>query len=337
MNSANEVQESIKIALDAADAATDVTSEYNKIKSENKKLEASVKQIHKFTTIIFGVSILAAVIGLSLTALIYSRTMNELTAMTSTSREALVVFAENVEGVKTALQDLEKGIDEQAKILETNNGVLCGYCNPKGRLISIFYIFQLDNVFYLYTTLDTAEPLLKKLNMYKMMSKVEFEIQDDILFGISAKQESRFLSDHILDNNKAKKSGESIIFKIGDNQVIILAKSKDLGRIINIESSNILGYKSFEFLDIQSIIPFINKSQIESFTPQMISLDILNGVSFSKGCYPGQEIVARTHYLGEAKKILCKIKFSSKKAILIFNSFIFLFIRSIILLFVRLI
>ena len=124
MNSANEVQESIKIALDAADAATDITSEYGKIKSENKKLEASVKQIHKFTTIIFGVSILAAVIGLSLTALIYSRTMNELTAMTSTSREALVVFAENVEGVKTALQDLEKGIDEQAKILETNNAIV---------------------------------------------------------------------------------------------------------------------------------------------------------------------------------------------------------------------
>ena len=50
MNTVNEVQESIKIALDAADAATDVTSEYNKIKNENKKLEASVKQVHKFTT-----------------------------------------------------------------------------------------------------------------------------------------------------------------------------------------------------------------------------------------------------------------------------------------------
>ena len=56
MNTVNEVQESIKIALDAADAATDVTSEYNKIKNENKKLEASVKQVHKFTTIIFGIS-----------------------------------------------------------------------------------------------------------------------------------------------------------------------------------------------------------------------------------------------------------------------------------------
>ena len=113
MNTANEVQESIKIALDAADAATDVTSEYSKIKTENKKLEASVKQIHKFTTIIFAISILAAVIGLSLTALVYTRTMNELSAMTSTSREALVVFAENVEGVKEALERLELGIEEQ--------------------------------------------------------------------------------------------------------------------------------------------------------------------------------------------------------------------------------
>ena len=47
----------------------------------------------------------------------------------------------------------------------------------------------------------------------------------------------------------------------------------------------------------------------------MLSLDLLNGVSFSKGCYPGQEIVARTHYLGEAKKSLCKITFASKKEI----------------------
>ena len=123
MNTVNEVQESIKIALDAADAATDVTSEYNKIKNENKKLEASVKQVHKFT-IIFGVSILAAVIGLSLTALIYSRTMNELSAMTSTSREALVVFAENVDGVKNALEQLQTGIQEQGRILETNNALI---------------------------------------------------------------------------------------------------------------------------------------------------------------------------------------------------------------------
>ena len=120
----NEVQESIKIALDAADAATDITSEYSKIKQENKKLEASVKNIHKYTTIIFGVSILAAVIALALTAMIYSRTMNELSAMTGTSREALIVFAENVEKVNATIEKLEKGIESQGMILETNNALI---------------------------------------------------------------------------------------------------------------------------------------------------------------------------------------------------------------------
>ena len=100
----NAVQESIKIALDAADAATDVTSEYNKTKREHKKLEASVKGIHRFSVIIFGSSMVAAVAALLFAGMIYFRTMSELSTMTTTSREALVVFAENVEGVNDALE-----------------------------------------------------------------------------------------------------------------------------------------------------------------------------------------------------------------------------------------
>ena len=53
----NAVHESIKLALDAADAATDVTTEYNRVKRDHRNLEASVKQIHRYTTIIFSVSI----------------------------------------------------------------------------------------------------------------------------------------------------------------------------------------------------------------------------------------------------------------------------------------
>ena len=67
----NAVQESIKIALDAADAATDVTSEFNKVKRDNKKLEASVKNVHRYTVIIFASSMLAAVAALLFAGLIY--------------------------------------------------------------------------------------------------------------------------------------------------------------------------------------------------------------------------------------------------------------------------
>ena len=199
--------------------------------------------------------------------------------------------------------------------MKNNSVMLSGYCNPKGRLISVLYIIQLDTEFYLYTTLDTLEPLLQKLNMYKMMSKVEFIIQKDILIGTAAKNENTSLINCILNTKEAKKINQSVVFKIDDNQIILQTNPKEIESLLDIENSSILGYKSFDFMDIDSIIPFINDSQVESYTPQMLSLDLLDGVSFSKGCYPGQEIVARTHYLGEAKKLLCKITFASKKEI----------------------
>ena len=116
----NAVQESIKIALDAADAATDVTSEYNKTKREHKKLEASVKSVHRFSIIIFTSSMVAAVAALLFASLIYFRTMSELSTMTTTSREALVLFAENVDGVNDSLNKMKGALDTQKTLVGQN-------------------------------------------------------------------------------------------------------------------------------------------------------------------------------------------------------------------------
>ena len=120
----NAVQESIKIALDAADAATDVTSEYNKTKREHKKLEASVKNVHRFSIIIFASSMVAAVAALMFAGMIYFRTMSELSTMTTTSREALVVFAENVEGVNDALDKMKVALDTQKTLVGQNETLI---------------------------------------------------------------------------------------------------------------------------------------------------------------------------------------------------------------------
>ena len=120
----NAVQESIKIALDAADAATDVTSEYNKTKREHKKLEASVKSVHRFSIIIFASSMVAAVAALMFAGMIYFRTMSELSTMTTTSREALVVFAENVEGVNDALDKMKVALDTQQTLVGQNETLI---------------------------------------------------------------------------------------------------------------------------------------------------------------------------------------------------------------------
>ena len=120
----NAVQESIKIALDAADAATDVTSEYNKTKREHKKLEASVKSVHRFSIIIFASSMVAAVAALLFAGMIYFRTMSELTTMTTTSREALVVFAENVEGVNDSLDKMKSALQTQQTLVGQNETLI---------------------------------------------------------------------------------------------------------------------------------------------------------------------------------------------------------------------
>ena len=114
------IEESIKIALDAADAATDVTSEYNKVKREHKKLEMQVKQIHRYTTIIFGSSMIAAVVAMIFSSVLYFRSMSDLGVMTTTNREALVIFAENVDDLKDNVKALSVAMESQVALEKQN-------------------------------------------------------------------------------------------------------------------------------------------------------------------------------------------------------------------------
>jgi hypothetical protein len=114
------VQESIKLALDAADAATDVTSEYNKVRKAHAILESKVKQIHKYTTVVFVSSIASGLIVVTVSAFLFMQGSNKLSNMTETSREALVVFAENVDGVNTSLKNLDIAIKKQGDLLSVN-------------------------------------------------------------------------------------------------------------------------------------------------------------------------------------------------------------------------
>ncbi len=114
------VQESIKLALDAADAATDVTSEYNKVKKAHALLEAKVKQILKYTTVVFLSSIISGLVVIVASAFLFMQSSDKLTNMTETSREALVVFAENVDGVNASLKNLDNAIKKQGDLLAIN-------------------------------------------------------------------------------------------------------------------------------------------------------------------------------------------------------------------------
>ena len=116
----NSVQESIKLALDAADAATDVTSEYSQVKREHKKLEKKVSQIHRYTAITFVTGIVAAVVALTFSATLYFKSIAELKLMTTTNREGLIVFSENIDKLNIVLADLQESLSKQEELVELN-------------------------------------------------------------------------------------------------------------------------------------------------------------------------------------------------------------------------
>ena len=116
----SSVQESIKLALDAADAATDVTSEYSQVKREHKKLEKKVSQIHRYTTITFVTGIVAAVVALTFSATLYFKSIAELKLMTTTNREGLYVFSENIDKLNVVLAELQVSLSKQEELVELN-------------------------------------------------------------------------------------------------------------------------------------------------------------------------------------------------------------------------
>ena len=117
------IEESIKIALDAADAATDVTSEYNNIKKKNEIIGAEVKKVYMYTTIIFGSSIAAAIASIIFSAFIYFKSMSDLEVMVTTNREALLIFAENVDSLKDTTSEFNKALSIQEEIINQNKKI----------------------------------------------------------------------------------------------------------------------------------------------------------------------------------------------------------------------
>ena len=158
------------------------------------------------------------------------------------------------------------------------------YCQHQGKIIAIIWVFKNNNAFYLSIHSSVSSIVLDKLNMYKMMSDVSFE------------DKSQEINQYGMVEEKIDING----FKI--NNKIHLKTTRD---ILEYEENNYYWNKCL----IDSYIPEVTSDTSELFVPEVLNLDIDQlGVSFTKGCYPGQEVVARMHYLGNAKRRMYRFK-----------------------------
>jgi len=189
---------------------------------------------------------------------------------------------------------------------------LSSYSTPKGRLLAIFQIVQISNGYLLITPLSLVESLLQRLQMFVIQAKVNLANASDHFVRIVLQTDNNNVTQHPLLAQQAGQvlQGETVISLQfnginNENRYLLLCLSFDEAKSLWEEFSQDLAVASFDawrLSEIRAGIPVIYPQTSEEFVLQMSNLDLLDGVSFKKGCYPGQEIVARMHYLGKLKR-----------------------------------
>lgn len=189
---------------------------------------------------------------------------------------------------------------------------LGAYCNPKGRILCGFRIFRRSDSYYLRMPRDTVEACLQRLRMFVLRAKVTLDDADNALvrFGFSGPDAVKELDEAL---GAAPNASDEVLHTDGFSVIRIpgphprfeiygdLEPMKRLWDRLNVHAAPV-GAGSWALLDILAGLPSIHAATSEAFVPQMVNMQLINGLSFTKGCYPGQEVVARTQYLGKLKR-----------------------------------
>ena len=212
---------------------------------------------------------------------------------------------------------LQGQLSNDINLIDDNNYQISSYSTNQGKVISINRIFKDNHSYIILLNKDIAEYFVEKISIYILMSKVNLKIEKDYkvfgLIGENAKKLSH--ENNILDEKKYLKKDNLWIMNttnkdIYSNIIICEKDSEDFFKGLNV---NELDFNISKFIDIISCFLRINKLNKERYIPQVLNLDENNGINFKKGCYTGQEIIARTHYLGKVKKKIFIIKHTSSK------------------------
>ena len=202
-------------------------------------------------------------------------------------------------------------------LIEKPAAQLSAWCNPKGQVITNLIIISTGTSYLLLFRQELEEYVQNRLNMFIMRSDVVIEniTESSPVVGVANINDLSALDSYTpTEQGEVHDIDNIIIISHPDNSGRYLitgsieALTKKLPRLNKTLTSDTV----WESLDILSGLSWTTTLTQEQFLPQMLNLDILNGLSYQKGCYPGQEVIARLHYRGEVKKRMQLINSTNK-------------------------
>jgi len=210
--------------------------------------------------------------------------------------------------------------------LSLEHSLLGAQCTPKGRTITNFRAVQTsEEETLLVLPADQIDNQINALAKYAPFFKVKVESAQDQwkVFGISGELSEQICDDllgglpqNVNDVHASKLGSEEINFvcKIAKQRFIILVKSEQSQALLQQLCQHLAPSDTTQWnlLNIQDGLAEVIADTSEMFIPQMLNLQAVGAISFKKGCYTGQEIVARMHYLGKLKRHMYRLKISGQ-------------------------
>jgi folate-binding protein YgfZ len=197
--------------------------------------------------------------------------------------------------------------------LDASTARLAGYCSPKGRLMASFLMWRAGDAVRLMIAADLQATVQKRLSMFVMRAKARLVDATPSLTAVGFAGDVRHALSHLFD---AMPDGVHVkvdgplgsLIRVPDAagrprflwvgpKAEVDAHLAELEKKLTRASAEV-----WDWLDIHAGEPRITQPVSEQFVPQMVNFDVLGGVNFKKGCYPGQEVVARSQYRGTIKR-----------------------------------
>ncbi|WP_232849005.1 CAF17-like 4Fe-4S cluster assembly/insertion protein YgfZ [Amphritea pacifica] len=203
--------------------------------------------------------------------------------------------------------------------LSAGKSLLGSHCNIKGSMISLSRLMPVENGFWLRTErpiLDTAMANLKK---YMIFSKAESHNRSDEIvgLGISGAQADRALLAEGFtlpaETGEFAVYGSGLLIRVPGERFELWLPVEQAETLLSglLKEATLADTNSWKLQDIRSGIPSLDSATLETFIPQMTNLQVFDGVSFSKGCYTGQEVITRLQHRGKLNRPMYRLAFSA--------------------------
>ncbi|MGK0674068.1 MAG: folate-binding protein [Halothiobacillaceae bacterium] len=213
---------------------------------------------------------------------------------------------------------LQNMLSNDVRKVHEGHSQLTSLNTPKGRMLAIMRLFRREGVYYLTLPRQLVEPTLKRLRMFVLRSKATLESAGEALvrFGLAGERAERLLHEAwdepptAIDDTRTTR-GVTIIRVPGHIPRFELfgelEPMQKLWQRLDVHAVP-TGTLYWDLLDTLAALPEVYPQTVEAFVPQMVNLERIGGVSFKKGCYPGQEVVARMHYLGKPNRRMALLR-----------------------------